>query len=401
MEGKKRNTGKVILFGLAACLLYGIGAGLRADIGILLHPVMSQTGLSYSSVSFCIALMQLFFGASQPVFGLFAARKSNRFVLILGVLLIISGLLGIRSSHSFLSLLISISVLFGLGAGAVAFGLVFTSAVYFAGKENAMLISGMLNASAGMVGFVLSPLLNRLLETGGLQYALMIISVIAAVMIPIAFIVTSKDPKKPESNAENRIHAGRLFREAGSNRVYRLLIAGFSTCGFHMIIIESHLFSQFRSYGISSANASWAFSLYGISTIIGALLSGYLSARISKGKLLTFYYGFRAVWAAAYIFCLPKNFATAVLFAAGLGMTGDATVSPTSGLVNEELSIEKVATLVGFLFLCHQVGGFLSAWLGGILVETTGGYRAIWMMDMILCLFAALESSRIKEIQKA
>lgn len=162
-----------------------------------------------------------------------------------------------------------------------------------------------------------------------------------------------------------------------------------------MVIIESHLFSQFRSYGTPSDAASWAFSLYGISTIAGALLSGFLSTRISKGKLLTFYYGFRAVWTVIYLFCLPKNIATAVLFAVGLGMTGDATVSPTSGLVNQNFSIEKVATLVGFLFLCHQIGGFLSAWLGGILVEATVGYRAIWMIDIALCLFAAAESFRI------
>lgn len=31
------------------------------------------------------------------------------------------------------------------------------------------------------------------------------------------------------------------------------LVAGFSTCGFHMVIIESHLFSQYVSCGIDAA----------------------------------------------------------------------------------------------------------------------------------------------------
>lgn len=138
----------VILFALASCVLYGIGAGLRSDIGILLGPILAQTNLSYDKASLCIAVMQLVFGASQPAFGLLASRKSNRFVLILGSVLIISGLFGIRFSHSFASLFASLSVVFGLGAGAVAFGLVFTSAVYFVGKDYAMLVSGMLNAAA-------------------------------------------------------------------------------------------------------------------------------------------------------------------------------------------------------------------------------------------------------------
>ena len=201
-------------------------------------------------------------------------------------------------------------------------------------------------------------------------------------------------------SSEKKISARSLIREAGSDHVYRLLVAGFSTCGFHMVIIESHLFSQFESYGISGTAASWAFSVYGIATIAGALLSGMLSSRIRKGQLLAFYYGFRAVWVLVYLFVLPKNVFTAVIFSIGLGMTGDATVSPTSGLVNEEFSIEKVATLVGFLFLCHQIGAFFSAWGGGILLKATGGYQAIWMVDVILCAAAALASSRIEKREK-
>jgi predicted MFS family arabinose efflux permease len=162
-----------------------------------------------------------------------------------------------------------------------------------------------------------------------------------------------------------------------------------------MVIIESHLFSQFVLYGIDETKASWAFSVYGISTIVGALLSGFLSTRLKKGRLLGFYYGFRAAWVLVYIWLLPKNVFTAVLFATGLGMTGDATVSPTSGLVSENFSVRKVATLIGILFFTHQIGAFFSAWLGGVLRELLGGYTAIWMIDVVLCVFASVMSLRI------
>lgn len=58
VSDKKMNKGMVILIGLIACLLYGIGAGLRADIGVLLDAICTQTGLTYDSVSLCIAFMQ-------------------------------------------------------------------------------------------------------------------------------------------------------------------------------------------------------------------------------------------------------------------------------------------------------------------------------------------------------
>ena len=81
---------------------------------------------------------------------------------------------------------------------------------------------------------------------------LSILIVPAAALIPVAFLVTSHDPKPDRragnAGAEQKAEAEPLpFKAAFSNRTYRLLIAGFSTCGFHMVIIESHLFSQYVS----------------------------------------------------------------------------------------------------------------------------------------------------------
>lgn len=67
---------------------------------------------------------------------------------------------------------------------------------------------------------------------------------------------------------------------------------------------------------------------------------------------------------------------TAVLFSIGLGMTGDATVSPTAGLVNENFLISKVAFVIGILFFAHQVGAFLSAMFGGVIRDA---------LEVILC----------------
>lgn len=393
---KQLSIVAVVGFGLLACLLYGIGAGIRSNIGILLEPLAKQCHVSYESASFCIAVMQIVFGAAQPVFGMVASRKSNRFVLLSGVALIGVSFLVLTFARSFVGLFLALSVLFGLGAGAIAFGLVLTSAIYFVGKQHAMIISGMLNAAAGMCGFVLSPSVQALIARGGVPLAMRVLLIPIVILIPIAIFVTSKDPKTTVKQKASAVN-GKDIAAAFHNRVFLLLLAGFSTCGFHMVIIESHLFSQFVSYGIVRQNASWAFSVYGLATIVGALLSGFLSTHIKKGHLLTFYYGFRAVWTAIYLFLLPKNMATAVIFAIGLGMTGDATVSPTSGLVSDHFDIVQVATLVGILFLGHQAGAFLSAWLGGALLKLTGGYTTLWCLDMVLCVFASVMSFRIEK----
>ncbi len=86
---------------------------------------MARTSLPCEDVSFCIAVLQLAFGASLPFFGILAAKRSSRLVLLLGIALLCSGFAGMALSTGFASLFILLSLLSGLGCGAIAFGLVF------------------------------------------------------------------------------------------------------------------------------------------------------------------------------------------------------------------------------------------------------------------------------------
>lgn len=69
----------VIAFGLVACILCGVGAGLRSDIGILVSPLAEHCGINYDDVSMCVAIMQIVFGAAQPV--LATLPRKNQTVL--------------------------------------------------------------------------------------------------------------------------------------------------------------------------------------------------------------------------------------------------------------------------------------------------------------------------------
>ena len=57
------------------------------------------------------------------------------------------------------------------------------------------------------------------------------------------------------------------------------------------------------------------------------------------------------------------------MFGAVTGLTWLSTVPPTSALVALMFGTRWFATLYGFAFFSHQVGGFLGVWLGGIVFE--------------------------------
>lgn len=94
---------------------------------------------------------------------------------------------------------------------------------------------------------------------------------------------------------------------------------------------------------------------------------------------------------------LPASNVTTLLFGAGMGLLWLSTVPPTSGLVSIMFGTRWLATLYGFVFFSHQVGGFLGAWLGGVLYERTGSYDVVWWLAVLLGLLSAVINLPIVE----
>ena len=78
-------------------------------------------------------------------------------------------------------------------------------------------------------------------------------------------------------------------------------------------------------------------------------------------------------------------------------MTWLSTVPPTSSLVALMFGTRWLATLYGFAFVSHQVGGFLGVWLGGLVFEHYGSYTAIWWLSALFGVLSALINLPIVE----
>jgi predicted MFS family arabinose efflux permease len=56
-----------------------------------------------------------------------------------------------------------------------------------------------------------------------------------------------------------------------------------------------------------------------------------------------------------------------------------------------------LGTLAGFAFFSHQIGGFLGAWLGGIVFDRAGSYDPVWWLSILLGVLSALINMPIVE----
>lgn len=395
-----QTVGQVVLLTAAACLIYAINSGIRSNYGILLGPICENSGLEYSSISFVLAVSQLTFGIMQPVFGVVALKKSNVFALRCGIGLIVCGMLLLPNCKSMITLLMVLGIMTPSGAAALSYGIIMGTITPLLSPGTASSVSGLVSASSGIGSTVFTPILQGISAAVGLAGACLFLGIPALILLPVTVyfgkLSVSSGQKEEKNGTEEDVNPIRMLKEALKNRDYIFLMIGFFTCGFHMAIIETHLYTQITSCGFSKQIAAFAFSVYGIATMIGSASSGMLCSRFPMKNVLGTLYASRMVWVLGFLL-LPKNMITVYVFAICLGLTGGATVPPTSGITGHLYGAKKLATLFGIVFFCHQVGSFFSAWFGGICVSVTGGYTLIWTADAVLCVMAAAVSYMIKD----
>ena len=393
---KKTSKLTIILVIAAACLIYGLNGGVRTNYGILLSGIQAEKGFEYSSLSFIAAVANLVFGLTQPLFGILALKKSNAFVLTVGAALSAAGMLLIPLSASIPMLMLCWGILMPAGFGALSFGVIMGAVTPVLGEKTAAFASGLISASSGLLGVILSPLMSAMLRTAGLWGCILVIAVPTAVLIPLSLWLSRTGSTLTEHAETEQVSVKAAISEAFANRSYRLLLFAFFTCGFHMAIIETHLYSNMVTSGLSDSTAAYMLSVYGAAAMLGCIITGALDSRF-KNKWVGGVTFSSRLFIIVIFLILPKTVAAFAFFAFMLGLTGSATVPPVSGMTGKLFGPVKLATLFGILFVSHQIGSFISAWLGGICLTATGSYTVIWLSSAVLAILAGLACFRVEE----
>lgn len=393
---------RAVLLTLAGSFIYATHAGVRNNYGIMLGSIVSGSGLSFASVSFILAVGQMVFGLVQPLFGILAAKRGSIWALGSGVVLSVAGMVLTPLCKSAATLMLCLGVILPAGSGAISYGIIMGTITPRIAPKAVSTVSGVINASSGVGNTVLSPVINALIRSGGLLYCMLILTVPVILTWPAALLMgkgketpPSEDKAMPSAETA-QVNIRQLFQRAMRSRAYWFLTLGFLTCGFHMALITNHLPTQIGSFGFSAEAASYAFSIYGITTIAGSVLSGGLCGRLRMKNVLAFYYGLRPLTILLFLLA-PKTLFTVTLFTGLFGFSGAATVPPVCGLIGREFGARSLATLYGFVFFVHQIGGFFGAWLGGLCFDVTGSYTIIWSASLALSALAAALSFAIKE----
>jgi MFS family permease len=379
---------------LAGATLVSATLGIRQVFGLFLQPISMELGAGFQLFSLAIAIQNLVWGLSSPVFGAAADRYGPWRVAAMGALLYGGGLFLMGSFVTDAGIFIG-QILIGLGLGSAGISIAIGAVARAAPPEKRSLAMGLVTSFGSFGQFALVPVTQILMVQGGWQFALLMLSVIMASMVAVAMgLRTPAGSARPIEGPILTI--GATLQQAVSSRDYILLTVGFFVCGLQLVFITTHLPTYLHDAGLSPDISSWALALIGLFNIIGAFVCGWLGGVVSKKKSLATVYLLRGITIAAFIL-IPPTPVTALLFGACMGLLWLGTIPLTSGLIVVFFGPRYLSMLYGLVFLSHQIGSFVGAWLGGIWYDWFGNYEAMWWLNAAAGLFAFAVNWAIRE----
>ena len=379
---------------MAASILM-ITMGTRQSMGLYVGPLNTDTGLGIVSISLAMAIGQFVWGAIQPIAGACADKFGPRPVLLSGLLILVLGSALTPFVSSQLGLILTLGLLTAIGSGACSFSVLLGAVAQRIPATSRGTASGIINAGSSFGQFVFAPIIGKLIQWVGWMSTMWTMAAVALLAIPLLNRLTN-DTHAPSKAPDPEGGLKKALADAIRNPSYLLLHLGFFTCGFHIAFLVTHLPTEVGLCGLSPTVASWSLALIGLANIVGSLFAGSCINLYRSKYVLAVMYGSRAVLIALYL-AAPKTEWTFYAFAVGLGLTWLATVPPTAALVGKLFGIRYLATLFGLTLLSHQIGGFLGAYLGGLVFEANHDYQWMWWADIALSAMAAIVNLPIKE----
>jgi|TARA_B100000929_G_C15495197_1_gene415785 MFS family permease len=380
---------KALITLIAASVVVIISLGIRQTFGLFFFDFNTDLNISISHFGFVMGLQLLLWGVFSPLFGIITDKYSGAVAIFLGFLFYLAGILlfysGLNTGPYFT---LTIGVLIGVGLGSTAIGIPVSVVAKHFPASNRTIATGIVTC-AGSFGYFVSPLLVRysLIETGW-ENTLLYFCLLLGFGLLVAFFVST--PKIPVGvDQKNNQTAREALKEAFANKSFIYLTLGFFVCGWHIALVATHIPTYMMDKGLPEWTAAMILALIGIFNMAGTITSGYLSTKYSKKKILSAIYLLRGVSIIYFIF-LPPSVFNSIVFGITFGFLWLSTVPPTNGIVGHIFGTKYVGLLYGIVFVSHQIGSFLGAYLGGIFYEINGNFDYAWYVSIALSIFAGV-----------
>ncbi len=401
--------------------------GVRLSFGAFIQPWESEFSTSRGVISLIAFISYAVFGFSQPLIGRLIDQFGLRYILSFSVLLI-----GVATSLTFFAtspwqLIVIYGIIASIGFGGasnVAGSVAITN--WFVEKRGFAI--GLMSAGTAGGQLLLVPLSLFLINDFGWKVTVIILGLFLIVLVfPLLLLFLRTNPSEKNTtplggHIEIDVYSNRNRGIAKNShnisvlsllkkKEFLFLLLPFFVCGVTTSgLIDTHLIPFAQYCGLNPTITGTAVGLLAGFNILGTIFSGYLADRISCKNMLVFLYGSRAITILILLVIIQNttmfgfflsDTSLLFIFAISFGIVDFATVAPTVKLATEYFRHLPVGQIIGWIFLSHQFGAAIGAYLPGLLFDFSGSYTSSFIYSIILLIGAAYLSYRLPKVMVA
>ncbi|MDF2052925.1 MFS transporter [Priestia megaterium] len=385
--------------------------GIRLSFGAFVQPWEEEFSMNRGTISLISTLSFIIYGLSQPIIGKLVDKWGARIILSLSTFLV-----GISIFFtSFVTQPWQLFFLYGImvslgvgGASNVAATVIVTN--WF--NEKRRLALGLMEAGFGAGQMLLVPGSLLLIHWFNWEVTVIILGLfLILIILPVMLLFLRNNPHEKgllpiggnskvkdageQKDMREDISIWKVFRQ----KEFWFLILPFGVCGFTTTgLMDTHLIPYSHDHGFSTNVTSAAVSVLAGFNIVGILLSGIVADRWSSKKMLFYLYVTRAL--SFCILLYSHNPTLLLIFAILFGLVDFATVAPTQLLATQYFKDYSVGFILGWLFLSHQIGSSLGAYLPGLVYSHVGNYNISFYFSILVLITASILSGLLPEPYK-
>ncbi|MGE4243158.1 MFS transporter [Ramlibacter sp.] len=387
----------------AASLLTLLSSGMRLSMGPFFLPMARDLGFSRSLLAAIVAVGMICYGLAMPFAGWLVARRGTRFVLLAGVAMVAVSVVWAVLATSPTPFLLSFGILLSVGlafASPVSVTPVIT--YWFTRQRGKALFFLSTGSMAGIA--VMTPVLTFAVETFGWRATLLGYgAAFTLIAIPLAVFVFRDAapehadllPAEIEAMVANPPPASKSLSVAQVLRTvpFWMIFAGMFACGFSMNLLGTHGVPMLMDHGYDAFTSAAGIGVIGFVAIFGTMVLGRMADRFPRRHLLAAIYGVRGI--GFFVLVVVGTHFELYLAATIGGLVWAGSIALSSAILADVYGVRTVGVLYGLAYVGHQLGGMLSAWLGGWGYETFGTHWIAFGASGALLVAAAALSLRL------
>jgi MFS family permease len=349
---------------LGAFLSHVVGLGSLYSFGVLFPKIVEEFDRGQGATAWTIGVgtaVMLF--AARPA-GRSVDRFGPRVVVRVGAAVIAAGFLIASVAPSLPIVILAFGALVGPGM-AVGFVPGVTVVSQWFDRRRGLAL-GIAVSGSGVGTFIMAPLVDFLVRTGGWRSAMRWLALIIFGVLMIVSLILVPGPGKQA--APGKLHLRSLFAIGAFRRIY----LGHALSGFAFMVPFVYLVPFAVEKGIDTRTAAWLLAIMGISGVAGRVVLGTIGDRYGAVATIT---ATTAGMAVGHLFWTGGSaLSWLIVVAVVYGWFAGAYAALVPAVAAQYLGLEDFASVIGGIYGAAGTGMLLAPPLVGWIFDSTDSY---------------------------